>query len=97
MSYSIHYGPEEPQKERSNVSGFGFIGVVLIIVVCLLAFGWHLPQQAHPFKEALFPWTRSEVVSAFAQLREDVVDGMPLRDAVTDFCLEIIHESDQTQ
>ena len=94
MSYSIHYGPEEPCNRKSGFSWFSIVGVVLILTVCLLALSWYLPQQVSQFREALLPWTRAEVTRAFAELCENVKDGKSLNNAVTDFCLEIIHDAE---
>lgn len=91
MSYSIHYGPDRPKSAPKKRSYFGLVGAVLVIMVCAAAIGWSLPQQAEQFTQALFPWTRSEVQTAFTELREDVREGQPLSDAVKTFCLEIIH------
>jgi len=95
MGYSIHYGPDKPRSAQKTNSYLGFVGAVLVIMVCAAAIGWAIPQQAGQFARALFPWTRSEVRAAFAELREDVREGQPFSDAVTTFCLEIIHNAEQ--
>lgn len=95
MGYSIHYGPDRPQFAKRKRNYAGFIGAVVILMVCAMAAGWALPQQAERFKQALFPWTRDQVQSAFAEFQENVRDGEPLSDAVTDFCREIIDNATQ--
>lgn len=95
MSYSIHYGPDRPCSAPSKHSNFGLIGAVLVILVCAIAVGWAIPQQAEEFAQALFPWIRSEVQTAFADLREDIREGQALSDAVKTFCQEIIHDAQQ--
>ncbi len=97
MSYSIHYGPDRPRSAPKKRSHFGLVGAVLVIMVCAVAVGWALPGQAEQFKQALLPWTRSEVRTAFADLREDVREGQSLQDALTAFCLEIIHDAERVQ
>ncbi len=97
MSYSIRYGPDRPRSAPKKRSYFGLVGVVLVIMVCAVAIGWSIPQQAEQFKQALLPWTRSEVRAAFADLQENVREGQPLQDALTAFCLEIIHDTEPIQ
>lgn len=97
MSYSIHYGPDVPQSVPIKRSYFGLVGALLVVVICATAVGWAMPQQAEKFAQALFPWTRSEVNAAFAELREDVREGQPISEAVTTFCREIIDDADQEE
>ena len=97
MSYSISYGPDRPKPAPKKQSYFGLAGAVTVIVVCALVIGWWIPQQAEQFAQVLLPWTKNEVKAAFAELREDIHDGQPLSDAVTAFCLEIIHDAKQTR
>ena len=96
MSYSISYGLDKARYEKKKQPYFGLIGAVVIIVVCALVIGWSIPQQAERFALALFPWTRTEVRSSILQLKENIKDGQSLADAVTTFCLEIIHNAEQT-
>ena len=93
MSYTIRYGPDLTKKYRKRPVRFGGIGIVMILSACLLLASWCLPQQAKQFKEALFPWTRAEVVAAFSELRESILEGEPCGDAVTAFCRDVIHGS----
>lgn len=97
MSYSIHYDSDNPIFRPKKKPIFGLVGVILTIMVCAVAIGWAIPQQAKQFRQALFPWTREEVKAAFADLRDDLRLGEPLSDAVTAFCLEIIHDSAPTK
>ena len=97
MSYSIYYGPDRQDTGQQKKSWFGIVGAVLILTVCLLAFSWFLPQQARQFREAFLPWTRAEVRTAFAELKESIQQGHPIKESVSAFCLEIIHEADSTQ
>jgi hypothetical protein len=93
MSYTIHYGPEI-QKLSPKKNGYaGFVGAVIILMVCSVAIGWAIPRQAEQFVQALFPWTRMEVRATLADLREEVKDGMPMADAISAFCHEIIYEA----
>ena len=94
MSYVIHYANEESSIRKTNNRWFGIVGAVLVIAVCLLAVSWYLPQQVRQFREALFPWTKSDVQAVFAQLRDNVRQGQTLGDAVTVFCKDIIHMSE---
>ena len=93
MSYSIHYGPEKPKFGQRKKGYAGLIGAVLIIMVCAAVIGFAIPQQTKQFVQALFPWTRSEVVSALKEFREDIREGLPVSDAITTFCREIIYEA----
>jgi len=95
MSYSIHYDSDNPSYKQRKKPVFGIIGAILVIMVCAAAIGWAIPQQVMQFKEALVPWTRAEVKEAFSELQDDLQQGQPLADAVTAFCLEIIHDSAQ--
>ena len=95
MGYSIHYGPDRPQFAPEKRTNRGFVGAVLILMVCAMAIGWALPQQTERFVQALFPWTQEQVQVAFAELRQDVREGQPLSDAVTAFCREIIDDAQQ--
>ncbi len=97
MSYTIRYGPVNTNSCKKKSGWFGIIGAVLILTVCLLAVSWYLPQQARQFREALLPWTRSEVLSAFSEFRRDVIEGEPFNDALTAFCRDIIHGTDRPQ
>lgn len=97
MSYSICYGPERPKPEQKKRSYFGLAGAVAIIIICSIAIGWAIPQQVNQFVQALLPWTRSEVIAAFSELRNDVKEGKSINDAVTDFCLEIINAAEQSR
>ncbi len=97
MSYSIHYDSDNPNFRSQKKPLFGLIGAILVIMVCAAAIGWAIPQQAMQFRQVLLPWTRTEVKAAFAELREDLRQGEPLSDAVTAFCLEIIHDSVPTK
>lgn len=93
MSYSIHYDSDNPKFRSKKKHVFGLVGVILTIMVCAVALGWAIPQQAKQFRQALFPWSREEVKAAFAELRDDLRQGEPISDAVTAFCVEIIHDS----
>lgn len=97
MSYTIRYGPEQPDTTKQRQSWLGVIGAIIIMGVCLLAISWYLPQQMHQLREALLPWTRNDVQMAFNELREHVSQGQPFGDAVTAFLRDIIHESGQMQ
>ena len=97
MSYSISYGPDKARHEKKKRPYFGLVGAVVVIIVCALVIGWSIPQQAEKFALALFPWTRTEARTSFSQLQEDIKDGQPLTDAVTTFCLEIIHNAEKTE
>ncbi len=97
MSYSIHYDSDNPNFIPQKKPLFGFVGAILVIMVCAVAIGWAIPQQVDQFREALFPWTREETKAAFSELRDDLRQGEPLPDAVTAFCLEIIHDSVPTK
>lgn len=97
MSYSIHYDSDNPSYKPQKNPVFGIIGAVLVIMVCAAAIGWAIPQQVIQFKEALIPWTRAEVKAAFSELRNDLLQGQPLTDAVTAFCQEMIHDSAQAK
>lgn len=93
MSYTIHYGSEMPKFSPKKKSYAGLVGAVIIIMVCSAAIGFAIPRQAEQFVQALFPWTRMEVRSTLADLREEVKDGMPMADAISAFCHEIIYEA----
>ena len=95
MGYSVYYGPDMPRFTSKKRNHGGFIGAVLIFMVCAMAIGWALPQQTERFVQALFPWTQDQVQIAFAELRQDVREGQPLSDAVTAFCREIIDDAQQ--
>ena len=97
MSYSIHYDSDNPNFRAQKKPLFGFVGAILVIMVCAAAIGWAIPQQAKQFREVLLPWTRTEVKAAFSELRDNLLQGEPLSDAVTAFCLEIIHDSMSTK
>ena len=97
MSYSIYYGPDNNKPASTKRSLFGLIGALLIVGICATAVGWAIPQQTEKFVRMLFPWTRSEVQTAFIELREDVKEGQPLSEAVTAFCRGIIDNADETQ
>lgn len=97
MSYSISYGPDKTNIRTKSNGHAGLIGAVLIVLVCAIAIGWSLPEQARQFTEALFPWTRTDVSAALAILRENVMDGQPLKDAVSAFCHGIINEASPIQ
>ena len=97
MSYAIHYGPNKPKYQKKKNGYIGFVGAVLIIMVCATAIGFAIPQQADQFVRALFPWTRSQIVSAILDLRENIIMGDPIYDAITTFCREIIYEAKEIQ
>lgn len=97
MSYSICYEPDRTRPVRKKRPYFGLVGAVVIILICATAIGWTIPQQAKQFVQALLPWTRNEVIAALSELRSDVIEGKPINDAVTAFCLEIIHGSEQSR
>lgn len=94
MSYTIHYGPETPKFAPKKKGYAGLVGAVIIIMICSAAIGWSIPKQTELFVKALFPWTRTEVKAALADLRNEVRNGEPITDAVTTFCRELIYETD---
>ena len=93
MSYTIHYGPETPKPATHKKFFLGFVGAIIIIMICSIAIGWAIPKQTEQFVQALFPWTRTEVKSALTDLREEIMDGQPISDAVAAFCRELIYET----
>ena len=97
MSYSISYGPDKSNAGSKRKEYAGLFGAVIIVLVCAIAIGWSLPDQMKQFTEALFPWTRTDVSDALAIMRENVMNGQPLTDAVSAFCQGIINEADQIQ
>ena len=97
MSYSIHYGPDKPDTGSKRKGYAGLIGAILIVLICAFAIGWAIPEQTKEFVQALFPWTRTEVSIALAQLRENIKTGQPLADAVSAFCQGILNEANQIQ
>lgn len=97
MSYSIRYDSDNPNFKQQKKPIFGLIGAILVIMVCATAIGWAIPQQVKQFKETLMPWKRAEVQAAFSELQDELRQGQPFEDAVTAFCLEIIHDSVQTK
>ena len=91
MSYTIHYGPDEPTRHEHKNRWLGIVGAVVILTVCLLAISWYMPQQVRLLREAFFPWTRSDVQSAFLEFRENARHGQPIGEAFTVFCRDMIH------
>ena len=93
MSYSIHYGPDKPNGIRNTESRLGLIGAIVVVLVCVLAIGWAIPEHTEQFVQALFPWAREEVRSALDEMRLNLKAGQPVRDVISAFCQGIISEA----
>jgi hypothetical protein len=91
MSYSIHYGPNDKDHPVWYRRKRMIIGAVLSIIVLVAFLGWWYPDKLEAFALELFPWTRPEVRSAFLRLQDGMREGKTLSEAVTAFCVEIIH------
>ena len=88
MSYSIQYNPELVKKYPKPKIHMDFpvkpIILLLIVFVSIYVFahnGWF---------RIFLPGNADVTVSAFSTLVEQVVNGIPVKDALYDFCEEII-------
>lgn len=87
MSYKIQYSPEfakrYPTRRKQKRSSLTFIITVGILLVAYFAFGTD-------FINVLFPKDRVVAVSAFSGLVESVESGASVKNALLEFCREMI-------
>ena len=90
MSYSIRYGPEIPESVPVHATAFGWIGVLIVFLVCAAALAYAAPEQMAHLREAMFPWEQPVVQEAFVEFRYDMDAGAEFQDALRDFCRQLL-------
>ena len=96
MSYTIFYFDE---KKKRGTIGKRYRRLVLLIVmlsICISIVGMYFQQQTKVFFQTLFPWMKTEVRAAFYDMCLDIRKGNSINDALTTFCMEVIHGVDAT-
>jgi len=81
MGYSIRYGSDVPEALTGKHSGFGLIGVVAVILVCAISFGFSIAEEPKDFLYTLVPWLEPSVQEAFGVMREEIRNGESFSDA----------------
>ena len=90
MSYRIRYGEDAPDlfgaRPRRNRAA-----TAVLLIMGAMALGSFLLKQN--VVEAVFPWTRETVQTAFAAFSAEMREGESFRDAFGGFCREILDEA----
>lgn len=92
MGYVIRYGDGRPDPCPARKGRSGTVAALLLILGCLAAGRMFLPEQV---REAVFPWTRETVQTAFAEFAAEMREGESFRDAFGGFCREILDEANK--
>ena len=92
MSYRIDYNPENrkkyPMKKTKTTSW-----LIYTLVVIAVIFTAQKACKNEAIKTVLLPGDPEITSSAISTMIDDVKSGEPIKDAVTAFCLEIIHNA----
>lgn len=93
MAYKINYSPEDshryPQVHKKKVIKWNKYYIVLLILAALLYF----KQLGIP--NFLIPGDAEVTKNAMQEMISDMKSGESLDDALTAFCLDIIHSAEQ--
>lgn len=90
MAYRITYGwDKEPNENRNGKLSPGFVFGVTAATAALLI-RLLVPQSDRIFRELLHPFTDEYTQTVFADMIEGIGAGVPVSEAVTVFCREII-------
>lgn len=90
MAYRITYGWEnEPNEERNRMVSPGLVLGVMAVTAALLI-RLLIPQSDRYFRVLLHPLTDEYTQSMFADMVDGIGAGVPVSEAVTVFCREII-------
>lgn len=92
VSYRIQYGEDVPDSFAAKPGRYGTVAAVLVIIGIMAVGGFLLNQQV---REAVFPWTREFVQTAFAEFSAEMRKGECFRDAFGGFCREILDEANK--
>lgn len=92
MAYRITYAWQKEEKlSKAAIPVWKLFVTAAVCSVLLLRL--LVPQTEQLFRELLYPLTDEFTVSAFTEMVGDISDGIPVYDALTAFCREIIdHE-----
>ena len=90
MSYSITYTWEREPEPRKKASMIPAIVSGLALIAGAVAFRLLVPQSDALVEQLFHPLTDAETLSAVSELTERLKDGVPMVEAVTAFCREIL-------
>lgn len=97
MGYCISYNPELKRKyppyNRVKRKRNGWLGV-LVAITLLFVF---LSGNSNELKKWILPGNPEVTETALTCLVQDVRDGVAVKEAITDFCLEIINNGEFEQ
>lgn len=90
MAYRIEYGPpfQPPQKKRSTTRLRIMTAACLLLFVLLVRQAW--PEGTEKLRQFLLPGEPTVTQEAFYSMIEGIQDGVPMGDALTAFCQQIV-------
>ncbi|MBR4109851.1 MAG: hypothetical protein IKK41_06055 [Oscillospiraceae bacterium] len=90
MSYRIEYNPEKNRQYPMQAARKPKWLIAALVVIVVL-FMFQKIDRNHILRSWLLPGDSDVTVSAFSSMVDGIRAGEPVKDAVTAFCLEIIH------
>ena len=91
MSYRVEYGWNPKQAQRGSCFGFRrflFCAGFFVLFLTLVTVFWSEGREV--LLQLLFPGDAEAAWNAAVLLADDLMQGIPLNDAVESFCREII-------
>jgi hypothetical protein len=94
MSYKISYGSMPRNAASKQKPQLRWAAIAVFIVTMAIFARSRYPAQIDQLTEALFPLTSASSREALDVFSQHIRDGETFGEAVTAFCMEIIHEGD---
>lgn len=90
MSYRIDYQPLKKMRgmEKRTAPGASLLALGVLVMILLTGALW--PRGREVLGELLIPGEAAVTVSALENLTEDLCSGESLRDAVAEFCMQVM-------
>lgn len=92
MSYSIGYGEQRQELYAPKTNSHFTLFLFVFLMIFFLGVQLFWDEGAQTIRQLLLPMD-SNTVSAFETLTQQVIDGVPIGEAVTFFCREVIQSA----
>ena len=93
MSYEIEYPGANKSERNFKVSKKRKSIIITWVIVCVVLLVSVYSIGLDTIKEYIIPGDNDDTIAAFSKMKDNLSDGMPMKDAVEAFCTEIIQSA----